>query len=671
MQPNNLTQLDFVDIRASIVAYLQTRPEFSDYEFEGSTLSYLIDILAYNTYYGGFTANMAMNEAFLQTATIRDNIVKHAKLLNYVPQSVTAARADLSVTVQTELFGGIYPSTVTFPRGLAYTGGGYVWNCTEAVTATVNPSTGIAEIPLLSVKEGSLINFSYTVNTFTTEKYEVPSPDADINTLKVTVKANESATQSDIYNRSDNITGLTATDRVYFIHEGEDQRFVIQFGDNTSGRALRDGEVVSLEYIIANADTPNDVQTFVYVGGLFDNLGRQVLASNIRSTVLQAAYGGQPAETVESIKYNAPRYYSAQYRAVTAEDYAIITKKVYDNANAVVAYGGDLLNPPQYGKVFISIRTKTGSTLNDATKKAISADLRKYAMASIDPVIVDPDEMFIYTKVFALYDTGCGDDPSTIKTQISDAIQSWGQQAGINAFNSSFRAQQYEKAIIAANKCVLDVSAQISILKYMKPDTGVTNSYTITVGQPLYDSAPSQTQSTAATKEPILLSGKFRTADRPGLDQQFEDDGYGNIVSFYDTGTKKVITNKSIGRVDYTTGTIVLGPINIIATGGNLPQEGATLITDAVTGAGSVLNESLLPTSLQIPVQIIPLNPAIIVAATPGTTLDIVAPDVTVQPNGTTPPPQIPLNSLTPTVFDQTETIINFNAVNNGGSLNS
>lgn len=671
MQPNNLTNLDFADIRASIVSYLRTRPEFSDYEFEGSTLSYLIDILAYNTYYNSFTANMMMNESFLQTATVRDNIVKHAKLLNYIPKSPVAARAQFVLEVQTRQLGGQYPSTVTLRRGPAASGGTFTWNVINDITAEVDPSTGIALFDAFDLKEGAIINYRYTVNTFTSQVYTIPTPDCDTTTLEVRVRANESATKSDVYNQVDNVTSLSPFDRIYFLSEGEDQRFEIQFGDDVSGRSLKDGEIIELSYLVTNGAPANDISTFSFFGRPIDNFTSSYDGASCTLVKIQSAYGASDAESVESVKYNASRFYASQYRAVTAEDYAIITKKVYDNADAVVAYGGDLLNPPIYGKVFIAIRTKSGSTLNDATKKSISSDLRKYAMASIDPVIVDPEEMFIYAKSFVQYDTGAGLDATSIKTSIQNAILQWSEQSGINAFNSTFRGQAFEKAIISSSKGVIDVSLQISIVKYLTPDAGATNSYSFTTGSALYDSAPSLENTTGVTKEPVLLSGKFRTADRPGIDQQFEDDGFGNIVTFYNTGTKKVVTNGKAGTVNYSTGNITFGPVNVIAAGGNLPQDGAVLVTDSITGGGRVIDSTLLPGGLKIPVQIIPANPSSIPAATPGTTIDIISPDVTVRPNGSTPPPSIPLNSLTPTVFDQTETIINLDSITNSGSLNS
>ncbi len=376
---------------------------------------------------------------------------------------------------------------------------------------------------------------------------------------------------------------------------------------------------------------------------------------------------GAAAESVESIKYNAPRYYSAQYRAVTAQDYALITKRVYANADSVVAYGGDSLNPPVYGKVYIAIKTKTGSLLNDATKKTIAADLRKYAMASIDPVIIDPEDIYIYLKVFAQYDTATASNTSDIKTNIQNGINDWATQTQINNFNSTFRSGDFEKAVTLSDNSVTDVSIQLSLLRYIRPVTNQTNTYCIATGGDLYDSNPSNNDGTCK-KEPILLSGTFRTSDRPGIDQQFEDDGFGNLRTFYNTGNKKVYTNNAAGTVNYTTGEICFGPVSIIGAGVNVPTSGVA-ITDATTGAGSVTDADVLPTDLSIPVLFIPANVSTVPASTPGTIINIINPEVTVVPLGSTPPPTIPLNSLTPAVFNTTPTTLTVADIGNAGNL--
>ena len=673
MQPNNLTALDFEDVKASIKSYLRTRSEFTDYDFDGSALSYMIDMLAYNTYYSAFNANMSLNEAFLPSSTVRDNVVNIAKLMNYTPRSVISARASLKLDVQTVQTNGVYPSTVTLRKGASCTGGNYVWNVLRDTTVEVSPTTGIGSFADLCVYEGSIVSFQYVVNTFANQVYTIPSAEADINTLNVTVKANETATASDIYNRVDTVTNLTATTRAYFLSEGEDMRFQVKFGDDSVGRALKDGEVVNLEYLVTSGKKANEVKAFNFIGSLVDSQGQTYSANSTTLTVNHRAQLGSDAETVESIKYNAPRYYSAQYRAVTAQDYALITQRIYNNADSVVAYGGDSLNPPIYGKVFIAIKTKTGSLLNDATKKEIAADLRKYAMASIDPVVVDPDNIYIYTKPFVLYDTGAGSSSSQIKTNVQNAINQWASQTQINNFNSTFRGQAYEKAITLADSAISDVSVQTTILKYIYPNSNQTNTYCISTGGELYNSAPSQdgNEASGCTKEPVVLSGTFRTADRPGVDQQFEDDGYGNIRTFYNTGNKKVYTNNNAGTVNYATGQICFGPINVISTGANTPSPNSINVIDSVTGAGSVTDATLLPGNLQIPVVMIPANSSTIPASTPGTIINIISPAVTVSPIGTTPPPTIPLNSLTPTTFDSTPSVVEVAPIDNSGGLNT
>ena len=671
MQPNNLTALDFEDIKASIKSYLRSRNEFTDYDFEGSSLSYLIDTLAYNSYYTAFNANMAMNEAFLPSATVRDNVVNVAKLLNYVPRSITSSRACLKLDVQTTQTAGAYPSSITLRKGAIASGGNYIFNILEDITTTVSPSTGIGTFDNVMIMEGSIVTFQYVVNTFATQVYKVPSEDADITTLSVRVKPNESSTTSDLYSLTDTITDLTATTRAYFLSEGEDMRYEVKFGDDTAGRALKDGEVVLLEYLVTSGVEANEITTFSFIGQIVDNVGSAYSGTSVTLSMKEKSQLGAAAETLESIKYNAPRYYAAQYRAVTAQDYALITKKVYSNADSVVAYGGDSLNPPIYGKVFIAIQTKTGSLLNDATKKSISADLRKYAMASIDPVVIDPEQMYLYLKVFAQYDPGTASNTSDIKTNIQNGINDWATQTQINNFNSTFRAQAFEKAVTLSDNSLSDVSLQLSILKYIYPNTNQTNTYCIATGADLYDSAPSNSDGTNCKKEPILLSGPFRTADRPGIDQQFEDDGFGNLRTFYNTGNKKVYTNNAAGTVNYATGQICFGPVNIIGSGVNTPPTGSITITDSTTGVGSVTNADLLPTGLQIPVLFIPANVASIPAATPGTIINIINPEVTVVPVGTIPPPTIPLNSLTPSVFNTVPTTITVADISNAGDLTS
>lgn len=680
MQPNNLTALDFDDIKSSIKSYLKTRKEFTDYDFEGSGLSYLIDILAYNTYYTAFMANMAMNEAFLTSATIRDNIVAAARILNYVPRSITSSKAYAHLDIQTRQTGGAYPNSITLNSGPFATGGNYTWNRIDPLTASVDQSTGRVSMRCVQHAEGTIIKYSYVVNNFIKQKYYIPSSNADIATLKVSVRANESTTESDIYNLVENITTVSSTDRIYYLNEGEDMRYEVSFGDGIVGRKLGDGEVVDLEFLITNGAEANDVETFSFIGNLSDSNGQVYSPQDVQFTVAEKSRFGDDPESAESIKYQAPRFYAAQYRAVTAQDYEVITKKLYDNAKSVVAYGGDEIYPPVYGKVFIAIETKTGSRLNDTTKKSLSQQLRPYAMASIEPVIKDVEKIFVYPRVFVTYDPACSSrSVSNINTNINAGITDWAKASNINNFGGSFSLSRFERAITASDRCVSDVSTQVSLLKYIDPKPGETNTYCITTGAPLYDSAPGQTDS-SCFKEPIVRSGTFRTADRPTIDQYFQDDGFGNLVTYYDSGNRSIPTNTLAGKIDYETGDICFGPVNIIGVGSILlpivdgtPTDPGGGPTDPEGGGGNV---EVDPTAVDfdeidftIPVMIIPQNTSTIPTPTPDTVIAVITPEISVNPIGTTPPPTVPLNSLTPSIFGSSPSTVSIPDITNPGDF--
>ena len=715
MQPNNLTALDFEDIKSSIKSYLKTRDEFTDYEFDGSALSYLVDILAYNSYYSAFMANMSLNEVFLSSSTVRDNIVNIAKILNYIPRSIKSATAYLHVDVQTRRTSGSYPNNVTLKKGPVATGGNYTWNLLEDRTAVVDQSTGKARLNCVKIQEGSLIKYSYLVNTFAKQRYYIPTPDADVGTLSVRVRPNETSTASDVYNVVENITTIASEDRIYFLAESEDTRYEIFFGDNVIGRSLGDGEVIDLEYLVTSGSEANEISSFTFIGRLVDSNDASYNTIDVTFTVAEISQFGDSAESVESIKFNAPRAFSAQNRAVTAQDYETITKKVYENASAVVAYGGDEIFPPVYGKVFIAIKTKTGAKLNDTTKKQISQNLRQYAMASIEPVVIDVDSIFVFPKIFVVYDPACsGRSVSNIGSNVQRGINEWAQQSDINNFNGAFSTSKMQRAVTLADKCVADVSTQISLLKYMNPTVAETNTYCVTTGSEIYDSAPGQDggddgSGGTCKKEPVIKSGRFRTMDRPTVDQFFEDDGYGSLVSYYNSGNRKIITNGNIGTVNYSSGQICFGPVNIIGAGGNNlpvaippsdPTDGGIPSTDPADGGevavvggdpssidppdidptdpttaddGSAVDDSdqakIDLGDISIPVMVIPSNNSTIPNPSPDTIIEVIVPEISVVPIGTPLPSNIPLNSLTPDIFEVVPTTLDLTDISNTGDL--
>ena len=438
-------------------------------------------------------------------------------------------------------------------------------------------------------------------------------------------------------------------------------RYEVFFGDGVIGRKLGDGEIIDLNYLVTKGAEANGVSKFTFVGRFVDSNNNSYGTSQTAFEVAEKSNFGDAAESLESIKYLAPRFYSAQYRAVTSQDYEVITKKIYNNAKTVVAFGGDELNPPIYGKVFVAIKTKTGSKLNDATKKSLSSQLRSFAMASIESVIVDADTMYVYPKVYLNYDPACsGRAVSAIGTNATNAVADWAATSGINNFGSSFSLGNFERAVVDSDACITDSSTQISLLKYITPQAPATNTYCVTVGQPLYDSGDGQDDA-ACPKAPILKSGNFRLLELPGVDQYFEDDGYGNLRTYYNSGNRKVYTNDKAGTVDYTTGEVCFGPAAVVGAGGNNlgSPTGAALGPDATANDVNVTDEAIENLGdLRIPVLLIPRNNSVIATSEPNTVIEIITPTISITPIGTALPSNIPINSLTPTDFNVVPTTI-------------
>ena len=645
MIPTDLTAMDFNSIKASIKDYLRTRPEFTDFDFEGATLSYLIDVLAYNTYYTAFNANMAVNESFLSSATIRDNVVSIAKNLDYTPRSSRAARACVSFNVQTELFNDVFPQFVTLKKGIVVTGGDYNFVTLEDISSNTD-NTGLASFSKIVVYEGANLTHSYTVSSFKKQKYVIPSDRVDTSTIKVTVKQNAQSTQEDVYVLSTDVTTLTADSRIYFLTETEDQRYELQFGDNVIGRKLEDGEVINISYIRTHEGAANDISEFDFVGVLLDQYNRPISDIDDVLTVNERSQLGDAPESISEIKFSAPRTYTTQLRAVTAQDYAFITKKVYENAESVIAFGGDQLSPPIYGKVFVAVKTKTGNTLNNASKLQISKNLRQYSMASIEPVVIDPEFLYVPTSLFVFYDpTKTSKSIAELQNLVLGSIEQFAGQENINNFGSTFSLSKYEKAIALADNSIDSASVQTTLLRYMKPKKDTVDTYCIDFGSPIYDSNPSNDSGGGGNtttdpgdgdddgttgeltpgadptaggdtkvcyKEPVIKSGQFITTDRPDVVQFFEDDGFGNLRTYYNSGSSKIYTNNAAGTVDYSSGKICFGPISVTE-----------------------------PVNL-LPVQIIPTNISTVTPATPGTVISLPIPSITVVPVGTLPPSHNP-----------------------------
>jgi hypothetical protein len=632
MLPSNLTALDFFEIRESIKSYLRTKEEFTDYDFTGSTLSYMLDMLAYNTYYTAFNANMSVNELFLSSSTIRDNVVSLAKLLNYTPRSIVAAKACVKLVVQTEKGNnGEFPTFITLYKGLVASGTGtdgtsYTFVIPDNISTTVNNIDGTATFNAFIIYEGSLLTFNYLVNKNQDQKYIIPNDKVDTSTLRVQIRANKQSEQVDLYTLAENITEIDASSRNYFLQETEDKRYEIIFGDGIVGRELSNNELVELQYIKTNGAPANDIVEFVFLGKVLDSFDRVISLSSCILTTNDKSQFGSDEETLESIKFIAPRYYSTQYRAVTATDYETLARKVYANIESVVAYGGETVSPPVYGKVYLVIRTKTGTKLNNLTKKTIVKDLRNYSMASIDIEVLDADVMYINLRSLTYYQSYKTNlSESDLETNINDIIKEFAKQEGLNQFNNNFQLSKLIKSIDDSNKAFESTQAQLSISRRFSPNFDQIETYCLNFGNPFYqvnaglggilgdsvDNLLGTLDPTCSAVLPsVVRSSVFYTKDLPTTPQYFEDDGYGNLRVYYLENAKKVYTNKKAGFVDYSTGKMCFGSINITKAPINVVSNGTITVTAIPSNIGTILTPD------------------------PGTVLNITYPDVNVSPVG-------------------------------------
>lgn len=610
MRPSNLTTLDFVEIRESIKSYMRTRPEFTDYDFDGSTLSYLLDVLAYNTYYSAFNANMALNEVFLETATLRDNIVSIARMLNYLPRSAKAAWGCVTLQIQTDLLvTGNFPTHVTLKKGQVSTGNinneGYTFSILTDKIAEVDKVTGIATIGPFKVYEGNLLTYIYTVDTTIDQKFVIPNENVDIDTLQVYVKPNSQSTTVDRYSLVSNITTIDSTARAFFVSEYEDRRYEITFGDGIIGKALEDGNVVILEYIKTNGVEGNNIKKMKFSGQVYDIDNNEISPSKITFTLNGKTQLGDKPETIKSIKFNAPRFYSAQNRAVTVKDYENIIKTIYPNARYVMATGGESLNPPVYGKVFVSVKTKNNTKLNNLTKKQIIDDLRPYTMASIEVVVQDPEEIYVELNVLVVADlfqtasgvsTGTQTTPDNVALPVGStdlikektvfAIKKFALFEDLGNFNKTLSTSKLQKEILQSDPAVVDVLLQVSVYKLLAypevENQGRPMTWDLNFGIALDCSC-------STSPGDVIKSSGFYTAEYPETLQYLEDDGAGNLRIYYIENNKQIYTNLFAGQYDCDTGIVRVGPISPVGEAeyiqiGVKPKNPANIAPGEVTG---------------------------------------------------------------------------------------
>ena len=564
----NISQLDFDNIKANLKRYLSNQNQFKDYDFEGSGMAVLLDLLSYNTHYLSYHANIAANEMFIDTADIRESIVSLAKALGYTPNSPRAAEADINVVVN-----GATGATLTMNAGTQFTTtvDGTNYNFVTTSSSTISPVDGVYTFSNLKIKEGTYVTYNYTVDTTDVDqKFLIQSTNADTNTLVVKIQNSDTDTTTNTYTKATSITELDSTSKVYFLQESEEGKFEVYFGDGVIGKAVENGNIVILQYVVSNKAAANGASSFALSG----NIGG---FSDVTITVNSNAANGAEAESKESIKFNAPKSYAAQDRAVTVNDYKIKVQELYANTKSVSAWGGEDNTTPFYGRVYISINPKTGSNLTQVTKDDIVTQLKKFSVASVTPVIVDPETTSILlTSTINYNEAATAQTANAIKTLITTAITNYNDNT-LNQFDSVFRYSKLLDIIDDSESSILSNITTLKLRKTFTPSLNTSINYTVDFSNALYN--PHTEHNKAAGG--ILSTTGFKITNDSNV-YFFDDDGNGNIRRYYLIGSVRNYVDNTAGTINYSTGALAFNALTI-ASIENIRGSASTVVECTVT----------------------------------------------------------------------------------------
>ena len=556
MPYTQVANLDFEDIKASLKDYMRAQSDFTDYDFDGSALSTLIDTLAYNTYYTAFNTNMVVNELFIDSATLRDNVVAIAKQLGYRPKSATSPTAYVSFNVTYS-----NPTTDTeliLKRGTgfisSYDNNVYQYVVTDDVKAQV--VNDVATFTNIEVKEGTRLVNTFTVNSsLKSQRFILDNQNIDTNTIRVKVFPT-GGSFSEPYLVADNILGVDGTSKVFFLDEIEDERYEILMGDGVLGKKLDNNARIEVSYLTTAGPESNGVRTFVFSGVLENPNGvsPNAFTTSITSTVASA--GGEEIETTQKIKYTAPKSYGTQDRAVTADDYEAIVRKVYPATSDIIIFGGEDQDPPEYGKVFIALKPKDASYLTSLTKNSIVEELKKYVVASVEPRLVDPSILFVEITSKIYYNGGMTDQTaSQIRDKVIGGVQSYLDTSDTEKFNGKFRYSKMVGVIDDADKSINSNLTSITMRKDFYPSLNSTFYYEVCF-QNAFDKE---------CDDSILSSTGFRVTEYPNFDVYVEDRNSKIVLYRLDGVTgEKVVLDSDIGDIDYEKGELKMYNLTII-----------------------------------------------------------------------------------------------------------
>ena len=564
----NFTDLDFDQIKTSLTDYLRENSDFTDYDFEGSNLSNIIDVLAYNTYISSYNANMISNEVFIDSATLRENVVALARNIGYTPRSRTAAKAIISFFVNTTGFT-TKPVTLTLRKGIVTTSasvfGSESYSFSIPSDITVPVVDGIATFRDVVIYEGTFLTSNFTVsaaNPAPPSRYTLDNANIDTSTLEVSVRDTESSTSSKKYVFSDTLIEVTDTSRVYFLQEVEDQRYELIFGDGVFGEKLKALNYIDVSYITTNGEDGNGISSFNFNGRIVDNNNNLVSTGISILTTVSESVGGKAIESVDSVKRFAPKIYSTFNRAVTAADYEALIPKIYPEAESVSVFGGEELTPPQYGKVFITIKPFYGPFVPDSIKNNLKTMLRKYSVAGIITEIQDLKYLYVEVDVNAYYNPSLAPDANAVQTIVANNINSYADSSDMNKYGAKFKYSKFQGIIDNSNDSITSNITKVEIRRDMKPKLNQVAEYELCFGNPFYIKSYDGYN--------IKSSGFniFGVADTVYLSDIPKADGRTGSLFFFrlQAANSPIVVSNNVGTIDYERAEILLKPINITGT---------------------------------------------------------------------------------------------------------
>ena len=582
------TNLDFDQIKTSIKDYLRANSTFSDFDFEGSNFSVLIDTLAYNTYITAFNSNMIVNESFLDSATLRENVVSLARNIGYVPRSRTAARATISFTVSTSED----TPTLTLQRGLVCVGNAndttYTFSIPENITTTV--VDGVATFSNIDVYQGTYLTKRFDYDGSLDQRFILNNSYIDTSILSVYVRKTSESGLGIEYSAIDNILDTTADSRIYILQEVQDEKYEIRFGDGIIGKKLGDqvggdGTVITANYIITDGEDGNGASVFSFSGSIIDASNALINSGNITITTNQASQNGSSIEPIDSIKYYAPRIYSAQNRAVTSRDYEAIIKRIYPETESVAVVGGEELDPPEFGNVVLSIKPKNGSFVSDFNKSRILSQLKQYTVSGINPRIIDLKILYVEVDSSVYYNNTQVSSADSLKTRVLNSLTKYSESLDLNKFGGRFKYSKVLQVIDTTDTAITSNITKVKIRRDLKATLNQFAQYELCFGNQFHVNPTGlnikstgfkisgESSTVYLTDTPTISSNGNTITNITSAGDLFLNrptnvsakTGVISVVKIDSNGNRTVVI-KDAGTVDYVKGEIILGTINITST---------------------------------------------------------------------------------------------------------